>query len=491
MKYNYKIPSLSIKKNDLFKKLSLTSKDYSELFKPIKSIPLKNIVSKHLGESFSSKDFIPKNLCEKYRCIKTGNLSEYKYTLDFTTTEYCKNRNNGILENGDILIAKDGAGKGLGEVGIYQNENDLIEDYFSAEVLMIRVNPAYDKWYIFAMLKFQHFKDYMDICTPEGTSFRHSNLIALDYDLPIPNINSEETINYISLLTQNIIDKESQIKIKKKQIDEIINNELNYLNQQTAIHNFTYPSISSIKTANRLDTGIYTKDFFDLCNIIYNYHNGYFYLDVSQVKPGETPKDYKYSSEKTDGFYLWITSSNIKTLELLYNDYIKTEKETRLINHSIVLSSIRHLGYGYLIKDEIAYCNQNTLIINYSNDINEQILLLEYLTSTIGKKFQLAFRVDGLVPIIYSEDLTKIPIPKFSQSVQNKLIPLYYNNIDKSCEYNSTNYLSEENIRNKALGIYQLNKEVLNLKTILNFLLDNIIKGIPIDIDYNLKQFEK
>jgi hypothetical protein len=80
------------------------------------------------------------------------------------------------------------------------------------------------------LLKSQHFKNYIDLNTAQGSTIRHSKQIAIDYQIPFPSKNNhqepEEIENLVSLIIQNLIDKEEQIKLKNKIIDEKIEKEL-------------------------------------------------------------------------------------------------------------------------------------------------------------------------------------------------------------------------------------------------------------------------
>lgn len=458
----YKEVPNTINKEQIKIKGSFSGKDYSTFFDPQEYKELRDMVDYKVGNSFLSTDFIYEDVSSDYRFIKTGNLYNHRMLVDYTSTEYCKPVGTSILEDEDILIAKDGNGVGLGEVSIYFKDDRFRQDYISGEVLRIRARDDYDKWFILGILKSLYFKEFLDSVTPGGSTLRHSKLLALDFKVPYYT-DKEQKRKYISLLVQNLVDKEKQLKIKREKIDNIIKTELPV--NSTPDFRFSYPSISKIKDEERIDTGIYSEEYTRLVNSIKNYSNGFFYMNESDVSPGRTPKDYKYTIEKRNNAYLWITPKNINSLELSYYTYIHTLDSPRTKDYSIILSSIRYMGYGFLVDgEENVYCNQNTLIINHSDDKNEQIFLLAFFTSSIGKKLQYARRADGLVPIIYKNQLMKIPIPKFNDEVKNEIVSLYYNNFDLDNQnFTQDNYLLNVKDRNKNIGIYQLNLEILSL----------------------------
>lgn len=483
-----KIPN-TINKSSIFTKGSLSGKDYSHLIEYDESLTLREMVEFQVGDSFLSEDFLTEDISNKYRFIKTGNLSPYRLLVDFSSTQYCKPNGKDVLEDEDILIAKDGGTSGLGEVSIYYKDKNVDVDYFSGEVLRIRVTSNYDKWFILAILKSSYFKEYLDVVTPGGSTLRHSKLLALDFNVPYPEKTRLDDIKYISLMTQNLVDKEKQMKEKVKLIDELLKEEIfNNYNQEKMLK-YSYPKISKIKQLNRLDTGVYTEEYKTLENIIKSYNEGYFTIKAENISPGRTPDDYKYTDKKTPYTYLWITPKNIDSLELLYETYINTKAKSKVSSYDIILSGIRYVGYGYFVdKDNIVYCNQNTLIVSHSKDLKEQIYLLAFLTSSLGEKLQLAWRVDGMVPIIYKDDLAQIPIPKLVKETKSKIVGIYYNSEVKTIDTQITkdNYLEEVKKRNKVIGIYQLNNEILELRNRIDKAVEDIIFDNKIEQEYFL-----
>jgi hypothetical protein len=486
MSMAYKEVPVKIKKSKLMEIGSLSGKDYSSLIEYEEHIPLKEMVTYNVGDSFLSTDFLPEEVCNKYRFIKTGNLFEHRLLVDYTQTEYCKPVGNDILEDGDILIAKDGNGTGLGEVSIYFKDYNFEKDYICGEILKIRVNPEYDKWYLIGMLKSNYFKEYLDVVTPGGSTLRHSKLLSLDFKVPFPK-NKKVEMEYISLLVQNLVNKEIQLNKKRNRINSIISNELHENCNWDNIAKYKQPTIKKIKADGRIDTGIYSEEYVKLEQMIKNHKNGYYHLEKSSVSPGRTPKDYIYTDEKRKNTYLWITPKNINSLELSYETFVYTQDSTKVKGHDIILSGIRYLGYGFFVeKDTTVYCNQNTLVVSQSKDRNEQIFLLAFFTSSIGKELQFAWRVDGLVPIIYKDDFMKIPIPDFRQEKRNEIVDLYYK--DEYFQGENipiANYLTEAKKRNKNLGIYQLNIEILSLKKRIQDVVDSFIRNEEIQINWH------
>jgi hypothetical protein len=96
---------------------------------------------------------------------------------------------------------------------------------------------------------------------------------------------------------------------------------------------------------------------------------------------------------------------------------------------------------------------------------------------------QMAQRNFGIVPILYTDNLCKIPIPKFDKDKKKEIVELYYNQV-KVLEKNTLeNYLENEKKRNELLGVHQLNDEIFILREKIENVIDKIIKEEPIYIE--------
>ena len=94
----------------------------------------------------------------------------------------------------------------------------------------------------------------------------------------------------------------------------------------------------------------------------------------------------------------------------------------------------------------------------------------------------MAQRNFGIVPILYTENLCKIPIPKFDNVKKKEIVELYYNHVEAREKYTLENYLEDEKKRNRLLGVHQLNDEIFALREKVQNIIDKIIKEEPIDI---------
>ena len=93
----------------------------------------------------------------------------------------------------------------------------------------------------------------------------------------MPNQNSDNTIKFVEMLTQAIINKEQLIKNRHENILNHIEQEL-LSNQKPNKFKFELPTIKEIEEVGRLDTGIYTEQFKKIKFLIQNYKNTFYIL---------------------------------------------------------------------------------------------------------------------------------------------------------------------------------------------------------------------
>ena len=78
--------------------------------------------------------------------------------------------------------------------------------------------------------------------------------------IPMPNYNAEETIKYVEVLMQAIIDKEVEIKKKHESILGNIQKELE-INQTDKSFVYSLPTINEILDLDRMDSSLYSVEF--------------------------------------------------------------------------------------------------------------------------------------------------------------------------------------------------------------------------------------
>lgn len=501
---SYKIPTISINKfsDKEFSLFSFSARDYRRLLlKNANTIKLKDLLEKKykVGKEIGSENYMKKS---KHRFLKTVNISN-NFLLEEISIEYCKPKNKVFPKKDEILIVKDGAGNGLGEVCLYPHENKDNLDSISAGIISIQVNEE-KKYYLFCILKSQHFKDYIDLSTAQGSTIRHSKLIALDYEIPFPttknNPNPENIEKIVSLIAQNIIDKEEQIKAKNKLIDEKIEQELRE-NQKENSFSYTYPRISEIKEERRLDTGLYETEYKNFNFLVKNYAEGFFKLEDKgyEISRGQnlqiTNIGKSYYSEKklNNKFYTMIFSSDISEDSVaIGKSYLGNTRKLKCIENEDIIFCSRGAQFGRVaifpeIEKNTITNIDNMHIKNKSANLPEKIYICQFLRHLRKIKHLYKIAIFGNGSFSFTKyHLLDLSFPDFPEHKQKEIAKLYYNKLYKNTSLTFGDYLEKEKVRNKELGVFQLNMGIFRLRDILEELVHKIVmeEKIEITLDY-------
>lgn len=497
MKFIQKLKKTSIREI-INKESSLAAGDYRGLIlKNTNTFSLKDCCIKILvGKEIGSNSYMK---LSNNRFLKTINING-DLLIDEKSIEYCNNSEKANPKKDDILIVKDGGSSGIGEVALYPYDNKDNKDSISAGIISITLNKEY-KYYVFGILKSSYFKSYVDLNTPQGSIIRHAGLIPLDCKIPFPSkLNSENPADVekmVSLIVQNIMHKETQIKLKNNKINNIIDVELI---ENKIINNtkYSYPRISEIQKENRLDSLIYKDETKEIIKIIMSYNKGFktFKEREFKTKRGQNLAlsvigNSYYSNVKQNNFYQLITSTNISDERTLIDKrYLGNKNKLIEINvGDILLSATGNVDSS--IGKSFVFCerqgkmcsNFNSFFLYKKNfQLEENIFISLMLSWFKYKGFykNIVGRSNG--GSLTESHFEKLLIPNFDDSLIFNLSKLYYNNSNKN-SLTVNNYLESEFIRNEEIGIYQLNMEIFKLKEILNDLVYKIVMNEKIDID--------
>ncbi|MDQ7009199.1 MAG: hypothetical protein Q9M94_02815 [Candidatus Gracilibacteria bacterium] len=493
-----KISQLS---NKEFNKNSLCSRDYRILTTVNKNkVNISDfIVSKEVGKEIGSDNYMKKS---KHRFLKTVNISE-NYLLNEARVEYCKPTNKVFPKKGDILIVKDGGGNGLGEVGYYNLDNENQYDSLSSGTIRVSLKQE-KKFYILGLLKSKHFKTYIDLNTAQGSTIRHSKQISLDYGITFPSKNNNKepvkVENLISLIVQNLIDKEEQIKSKNEIIDSKIEKELRENQKDGKIFSSTkYTKISDIKDKGRLDSDIYSEKVREIEFITENYIKGsskisdnFKYCRGQNLQVSQIGESY-YSNTPKDNFYRIFTNIEMQDNRTISGfRYIGNKnKLTTLPDNGIMLAADGMIVGRCFFYDKMenTITNIHPWVITPINDdlkVYKRVFLSLYLShlKNIGYLAKIKDKANG--GGLKKGHMDKwIKIPNFKDSKQEEIAKEYYNKVEKNIGLDFDNYLEKEKARNKELGIFQLNMEIFSLKEKLESFIDKIVMDENIDINFD------
>ena len=188
--------------------------------KPLSDFLDRKIAREDLGYEVGSECYVENS---PFIFVKTKALQPESYLLDENKESIqCITPHNYVemgLKQGDLLISKD---SNVGEIVI------LDKDYPNAMLCggIYKLPITKNKYYMLAFIKSDVFRQQIDFLVPRGSTIRHGKTKFLDCLIPLPNKNTEDTIKYVELLMQAIINKEIEIRRKYNKILDEIQNEL-------------------------------------------------------------------------------------------------------------------------------------------------------------------------------------------------------------------------------------------------------------------------
>lgn len=483
-----------------FNKNSLCSKDYRELLilNNNKTLLSDFITSKSTWKEIGSDSYMKRS---KYRFLKTVNISDW-FLIDEARVEYCKPDNKIFPKKWDILIVKDGWWSWLWEVWYYNIDNENNFDSLSSWLIRVSLKKE-KKFYILWLLKSKHFKTYIDLNTAQGSTIRHSKQISLEYEVTFPSINNhlepEKIEKFVSLIVQNLIDKEEQIKSKNEIIDEKIEKELRENQVSWKVFNpLKYTRITDIKDKWRLDSDIYSEKVREIEFITENYIKGCSYIS-DNFKYNRWPNlaisviwNSYYSDTPKSNFYRIFTNIEMQDNRTIsWFRYIwNKNKLMTLPDNWVMLSADWMIVWRSFFWDKF----ENTI-----TNIHPWVIIPLKKEYPISKRVFLSVYLSFLKNIWYLAKIKDksnwwwlkkwhldkwIKIPNFPDLKQEEIAKEYYNKVEKNNDLDFDNYLEKEKARNKELWIFQLNMELFSLREILEDVIDRIVMDKKIDINF-------
>lgn len=431
--------------------------------------------------------------------IRTKALKEYSYLLypkgDAIIPINPKVFKNPNLKDGDILLSKD---SNVGECVIVDSSR-WGNHMFSNGI--VRLNPDFDRLYLFAYLKHPIFKAQLIAKSPRASTITHAKTMWLDCLIPFPSQNnSEEVINYVSLLTRSIIDKEILIRKRSNSIFSTIQKEL-INNRKNEKFSFQYPHIDELKKLGRLDSAIYDIEYKSKIWLIENYKYGYSTptengfnvipgpsLEIKIIKTRIDSEYYKL------GFYALILPTHISKFGTLNKiPYLGTGKKLPLLLQGDVIFGEAgfHKGRSLVLLEGIDNCTTNAHgLYARRKDGNIQKSIFFRCIFDWYRKMRLIdlMAVGGSGGHFSPEYFDYLRIPKFPEHTKQEIVKLYHNSELKPKEQVTlSNFLKWHQSWNSQLGIWELDREIRNLKKELYNVQEKIIEGEYVEIPYSLK----
>ena len=267
--------------------------------------------------------------------------------------------------------------------------------------------------------------------------------------IPLPNKNINDTIQYIELIMQAIINKETLIKNKHQIILNKIQNELEQ-NQSDQKFRYNLPNISEIMDLDRMDSSLYSEDFRRKEFLITNYKYGSSTvremgfdisrgqnLQVSNI--GKSIQTEKY----VPGYYTLILPKfltkygTVNTVKYLGNsNSLKTLKKGDIIFGAEGNEKGRSI---VIIEDsEMTITNIHGITINQnSHNLQKGIFVKLFLDYYRSKGMVDAYAVGGNGGSLAIKYWNLLKFPNFPSEKEEAITRMYYN---PDISYTSSNY---------------------------------------------------
>ena len=449
-------------------------------------------LSAHVDSMFNGKElgtalYVSKS---KNRFIRTGNITS-KALVDCSEVEYCKPNTTPTLKGGEILIAEDGGGDGLGETCLYEKISGFV-DHLCNGALALVVKNEDSKHYVLGFLKSQYFKEYLDNNTPVASTLRHSNGAAKDFVFPL--YDSANPIHVLlSLLTANVVDKERNIAERNTAIDSRISTLLG-IGKHGAIE---ASRDLLIKNDFRFSASLYSQEFLDIYQSILAYPSGYFPLlsrydsrRGQNLQISNVGQSY-YSSKPKKGFYRLVTTMELSDLRTIATyRFLGNSKQLSIVpTGAIMLSADGTVGKSIYVVESHFISNIHQWVLtpkSASTPDYERIYVSCFFQWLRNKGYFEYIKDKANGGGIKEPHLKKfLNIPNIPTADQINISSLYSNQVGKTTNTLS-DYLANEKKRNSESGIWQLNMECFELRAKIEKLVEKIVFNRRVFIPFYL-----
>lgn len=498
MNNNYiKIPTTISFSNIIEKDFTLSSSQYMDLvmsnknFLYVRSFLSRSLQKKELGFEVGSLNYIRKST---HYFLRTKALQQYSYLPEITSETALPIMPNCFvsmgLKKGDLIISKD-SNIG-GEIVIL--DRDYRNYMLSGALYKL---PVIDKkFYLLAFIKHNIFREQLNFMVPKGATIRHAKTLFLNCKIPMPTINVDETIKFVELLTQAIINKEKLIKEQHQKILQQIESEL-LSNQKQNKFMFELPTINEIENIARLDTNLYREHFKKTVFQIENYTKGFqtiqelgFSLSRGQNLQVSNIGDSVYSKKNYSNFYTLMLPKFLSKYGTVNKvEYLGNPNSLKTLQKGDLIFGAEEFEKGRSIfiieeQDKVITNIHGITIQQEKHNVNKAIFVkccLDYLRS---KGLIDLYAVDGNGGSLAQIYWDIIPFPVFDKTKQDEIAILYHN---PQCNYQTENFtldnfLEQDNAFNETAGIYELDKTAKQLKSILDQAIDNIANDKKVNI---------
>lgn len=453
-------------------------------------IELKTFLNKEFaGEQIDVSLYIKQQTPYKLITIKNmeGLILDQNYGGEFIYKNIYESSSKK-LQKGSFLVSRNAS---LAKISYVYNELNAI---LNGGISSIFIQNEVERFYVMAFFISSYSKDLLELITSSGgtqQNIKRETLLGLE----IPNTKEEKVKKILSFVTQNIFDKEQQIKEKNSQIDTLIRKEL----EMHSHIELNMPFASELQENNfRFDSGLYSPEYKSIKESILSYDGGFFnLLEKYQSRRGPNLAESViglsiYTEEKKNNFYRLVTNvefteqRTISTFRYLGNK----NKLTLIPKNSIMLSADGSVGRCIYVDDlGKTITNYHPWILT-AKDKNTPKYKIIFTAMFLGylrgagyyEKIQDKSNGGG-IKLPHLENWIKIP--EFPEELQKEISIKYHNEVEQNKNLTLDTYLEKEKERNSLLGIWQLNMELFTLKEQVEELVYKIVYDEEINIsDY-------
>ena len=426
-----------------------------------------------------------------YFFVRTKALQDHTYlpqiSPESVVSIHPTSFKNYNLQENDVILSKD---SNIGEVVILDKD---YPNYMLSGALYKLPIVEESKYYLLAFLKHSFFRDQLDEMVPKGATIRHAGTKFLVCKVPIPNKNEQEIITFVETMMKLVIKVEKEINAKFDFINHTIIAELKGNQKKESVFNFCQPAFSEIVSNKRLDTGIYSETFANIDFLIRNYAKGFYYIDETKLKSGNTPELRHIGADQNLKFR-WVTPTNCSDIGyLLFDERISmlagnnlNQNAMLLVNRTSKGGKGEYVGIATYYDIDIygkGHHNQGIYrVFDYTDE--ELIFMTCFMNTTIMRKYCSCMCVGSKMKELRANQFLLIPFPDFTEEIKQKIVQAYNNSNDLSKEQKSI-FANPNKYLNTA-GIVQLERLLRKLQLKLNDTLDKIVNDEEVFIDYTI-----
>ena len=395
------------------------------------------------------------------------------------------------LSDGDILMSKD---SNVGECAVVDGDG-WKNHMFSGGI--VRLHPAIDRWYLYSFLKHPIFKTQLHALASRGATIRHAKNLWLDCLVPFPDQEgADAVIRYVSSLIMAIVDKEKAIRQKNRLVDSLIAAELMQLQDESQDFVYQLPTSREVREFTRLDTGLYSEETKRKLFLIGKYKRGTvtyeglgFQIGRGQNLQVSCIGQSLYSEEDKPNFYRLVAPTDISEYRTVRQfRYLGNAKSLSLVKKGDVIFGAEGFCKGrvVILADEVKRTITNIHGIVFrpkDGSLIKGIFLgcfLGYLRNVGLVDAIGAGGSGGSLAIAYFH---LVPFPRFADETQEQIARLYHNPTQNSqSPPTADTFVEWHRCRNTALGIWQLDEEMKELKQTLTAVQEQIIDGSRVTV---------